>query len=115
MKRLLERISWLTRKINFEIELLNLLLHNGNDSWGFRLFTLNINYRKYSLLAFKFRLPNKTNIRQFTIDDWDILFVRYFLWKILNNLSESIMWRGQYNNTTKWEKFQLNIYKKLFN
>ena len=115
MKRLLERISWLTRKWQYKFELFNLLLHSDHGSWGFRLFTLNFNHREHSLLAFEFRLPNKTNVKQFTIDDWDILFLKYFIWKRLDDLSESIMWRGQYDTITKWEKIQLNIYKKLFN
>jgi hypothetical protein len=41
--------------------------------------------------------------------------LKYFIWKRLDDLSESIMWRGQYDTITKWEKIQLNIYKKLFN
>jgi len=114
MKKLLEKISWVTRKWNIKFELFTLRLHDGDNAWGFRLFTLTINYVEYSLLALEFRLPNKTNVIEFTIDDWDFLFLRYFLWRRLDTLSEGIMWKGENELITRWEKMQLIILNKIF-
>ena len=113
MKRVLERISWETRKWNFKINLFSLLLHSEFNAWGFSLFKISLNHKEYSLLEFKFRLPDKTTVREFTIDDWDILFMRTFIWKRLDALDEKILWRRG-DGATKWEKVQLKIYHKLF-
>lgn len=118
MKKLLEKIAWKTRKWNFGFKLFNLLLHDQQGSWGFKLFTLNLYLKEYSLLAFNFRLPNKTTVRQFAIDEWDVLFLYNYLWKKYDKLSDNVMWRYTRNNswvvTTKWERIQLKIYNKLF-
>ena len=111
MKKTLEKISWATRKWNYEFELFNLLLHDDHGTWGFKLFTFNTTFKEYSLLALQCRLPDKTNVRQFTIDDWDILFISYFLWKHYDDLHESELWGSK---LSKWSKAKLHFLGKLF-
>jgi hypothetical protein len=111
MKRLLERISWATRKWRCEFKLFNLLLHDQHGSWGFKLFTFNITIKEYSLLAFNCRLPNKTNVRQFTVDDWDVLFLHNYLWGEYDDLSDSKLWGVK---LSKWEGVKLHFLNKLF-
>jgi|AntAceMinimDraft_18_1070375.scaffolds.fasta_scaffold371485_1 hypothetical protein len=112
MKKLLEKISWVTRKWQYKFGLFDLLLHDHSGSWGFKLITLDINLRDYSLLAFKFRLPNKTTINTFVVDDWDILFLHNYLWKQYDNLSDSKLWGTRLN---WWNKTKLHFLNKLFN
>jgi hypothetical protein len=110
-KKLLEKISWRTRRWNIKFNLLNIHLHNEDESWGFNFFTFNINFRFYSLLSFEFRLPNKTTIKGFTVDDWDLLFLYNALWKKYNNLSERKLWGLK----VSWlEKIQLGILERIF-
>jgi hypothetical protein len=109
MKRLLERISWLTRKWNCRFELFSLQF---TSQLGFRLFTIDMNHRDYSLLAFKFRLPNKTNVRYFVIDEWDILFIHNYLWQQYDDLSDSKLWGVQ---LSWWGNARLYFLNKLFN
>ena len=109
MKRLLEKISWGTRRWNYEFELFNLQL---NSQPGFNLFTIISNHKDYSLLSFKFRLPNKTNVKAFVIDGWDILFLYNHLWKQYDDLSDNELW-GM--DLSLWGKIKLHILNKVFN
>jgi hypothetical protein len=109
MRSTLEKISWATRKWNYEFELFGLQL---SDRPGFNLFTICINHEDHSLLSFKFRLPNKANIKNFTIDDWDILFARNYLWNQFDDLSDSKTWGAE---LSKWNKAKLHFLSKLFN
>jgi hypothetical protein len=111
MKRILEKISWSTRKWQYKFRLFDLLLHDPRGSWGFNLFTININLEDYSLLALEFRLPNKTNVHVFVIDDWDILFLHNYLWKQYDDLSDSKLWGTRLN---WWNKTKLHFLDKLF-
>ena len=104
----MQKISWVTRKWNYEFELFSLQLH---DQPGFNLCTIHIGLRDYSLLAFKFRLPNNTNVQDFIIDDWDILFVHNYLWKHYDSLSDSKVWGSK---LSKWSNAKLYILDKLF-
>jgi hypothetical protein len=108
MKKALEKISWATRKWNYEFELFSLQLH---DQPGFNLFTIHISLKDYSLLAFKFRLPNKTNVKSFVIDDWDILFIHNYLWKQYDDLSDNKLWGVK---LTWWGNTKLYFLNKLF-
>jgi len=110
-KTFLEKISWKTRRWNFKFHLLNLYLHDGDESWGFNFFTFNVNFRFYSLLSFEFRLPNKTSVKRFTIDEWDFLFLYYPLWNRYDDFSERKLWGS---NLTRWEQFQLDLLGRLF-
>ena len=112
MKKILEKISWLTHRWNYKIQLCNIYLHDNHGSWGFSLLTLQKNFVDYSLLAFSFRLPNKTHVQQFTIDDWDILYTSRYLWKMYDTLSDRKMWSG--NRLSRWDRFRLNLLSKLF-
>lgn len=110
-KTLLEKISWKTRRWNFKFHLLNLYLHDGDESWGFNFFTFCVNFRFYSLLSFEFRLPNKTTVKRFVIDDWDFFFIKRPLWNRYDDLSERKLWGSQLTN---WEKFQIRILERIF-
>lgn len=110
-KTLLEKISWKTRRWNFKFHLFNLYLHDGDESWGFNFFTFNVNFRFYSLLSLEFRLPNKTTVKRFVIDDWDFFFINQPLWKRCEDLSERKLWGSK---LTRWEKIQLGILERIF-
>jgi len=109
MKNTLEKLSWATRKWNYEFELLVL---NLNSRPGFSVFTIHVNHKEYSLLSFKFRLPNKTNIKDFVVDEWDILFVYNYLWDQYDDLSESRLWGVELK---RWELVKLKLLDKIFN
>jgi len=111
MKKLLERISWRTRKLNLEFNLLCISLHDGSGCWGFTLFTINKGYTEYSLLAFEFRLPNGAERTVFQIISWDVLFLHNYMWKQYDNLSYSKLWGGE---LTMWGKTKLYTLGKLF-
>lgn len=111
MKKLLEKISWLTRRWNLQIQVLKLSLHDHYGSWGFSFLTISYNFADYSLLSFEFRLPNKTNVRVFTVDHWDILFVRTFLFDHYSDLSERKLWGSRLN---RWENLKIFLLNKIF-
>jgi len=91
MGGILEKIAWLTRRWNYSFSLLDLSFHDHYSSWGFRLFSFT-SLRTYSLLRFHFRLPNMTDVRKFTVDEWDIFFLYNFLFKQYDDLSDRKMW-----------------------
>lgn len=106
----LEKISWKTRRWNYEFSLLNLHLHDSQEAWGFSFFEFKNNFVSYSLLGVMFRLPNKTTVKRFTIDDWDLLFMSYYLSKRREDLADKKLWN---RNLTKWESIQLSILDRL--
>lgn len=110
MGEFLEKISWLTRRWNFKFRLFDLYLHDEFSAWGFELFTIQYNYQAYSALAILFRLPNKTTVKEFTIDDWDFLFLERFMWKTWERLDEKKLWGGK---LTRLEKITLTILNKI--
>lgn len=110
MGEFLEKISWLTRRWNFKFRLFDLYLHDEFSAWGFEFFTIQYNYRAYSALAFLFRLPNKTTVKEFTIDDWDLLFMERFIWKAWERLDDKKTWGGK---LTKVESTLLTILNKI--
>lgn len=112
MKKLLQKISWKTTRLNLKIKVLDILLHDHQEAWGFNLFCITHNFRDYSLLRFEFRLPNGTHIRKFTVDYWDFMFISRFLWKIYDELSDRYLW--SFRDPTGWDKFRLYILGKLF-
>ena len=116
MKKLLQKISWRTRKwnlscLNLEFKLLCISLHDGSACWGFSLFTINKGYRKYSLISFEFRLPNGADRKYFDITDWDILFLHNYLWKQYDDLSDNKLWAGA---LWWWDETKLKILNKIF-
>jgi len=112
MKKLLQKISWKTTKINLKFNLLELLLHDNEEGWGINFFCITKDFRDYSLFRFEFRLPNGTHIRRFTVDKWDIMFMSTFLWKEYDNLSDHYLWSMR--DPQGWDKIKLNILSKLF-
>lgn len=113
MKKLLEKFYWKTRKLNLKIKLLNLHLNSRYSTWGFSLLSITLNYINYSLLEFKFRLPNKTTVRKFSLDDWDVLFLNYYLYKKWEKLDEAYVWGNR--SLSSFQMFQLILLDKLYN
>ena len=72
---LLQKIAWRTRRWNIKFNLLDIFLHDGDGCWGFTFFEIVKDFRPYSLLSIEFRLPNGGNVKEFTIDNWDFLFL----------------------------------------
>jgi len=110
MKSFLEKVSWLTRRWNFKFRLFDLYLHDEFSTWGFEFFTIQYKHQVYSALAIMFRLPNKTNIKELTIDDWDFLFLERPLYKIWERLDDRKLWGGK---LTRYENIILNILNKI--
>lgn len=92
MKSILEKISWKTRNLNLKFRFLDIYLHDEHESWGFEFFTIQYNFKAYSMLAILFRLPNKTTVQKFIIDDWDVLFLERFLYKRWETLNDRDFW-----------------------
>lgn len=110
---ILEKISWKTRKWNYSFDLLQIDLHNNHESWGFRVLNFNANFYDHSLLAFYFRLPNKTTVKHFHIDHWDFLYLYRPLYRVYDRLNDRELWNP--NSFTKIDKLKLKILDKLFN
>lgn len=111
MKKRLEKLSWKTRRMNIKFYLFNLLLHDHLGGWGFNIFKFSIRFKDYSLLSFEFRLPNKTTVNNFTIDNWDFLFLRNFLFLVYEDLCEKKIWG---NDLSLIDRINLSILEKLF-
>jgi len=89
---LLQKVSWKTRKWNLQINLLDIYLHDGDGCWGFNLLQIRKNYIVSCLLAFECRLPNGTNVKRFTVDNFDILFLGKPSRTWMENMNESELW-----------------------
>ncbi len=70
--KILQKIAWLTRKWNMSIHVLDLQLHDGDNSWGFNFLQIRINYVVYSLLAWECRLSNGAEVIHFGGDQGDM-------------------------------------------
>lgn len=113
INRILEKISWKTHKWNLSFDLFQMDLHDSMESWGFKLLNFNVHHRDYSLLAFFFRLPNKTKVKVFTIDHWDFLYLYRPLFKIYEKLDDRHLWNR--NSLTALDRLKLKILNKIFN
>lgn len=111
MNKLLKKLSWKTRKWNLRVNILDIFIHDGQSSWGFTLFEVVHKFKSYSLLALEFRLPNGADIRIFSIDHWDFLYLKQPLWRYWSNLDDRRLWS---NNLTKFETIAYNTISKLF-
>ena len=111
MNKLLQKIAWKTRRWNLKINLLDIYLHDGDGCWGFSLLNVVKDFRTYSLLSIEFRLPNGAEVKRFTVDNWDILFLSTPLWDWISNLEERKLWGS---TLTRWEKFWLNFLNKFY-
>lgn len=106
----LEKISWKTRRWNYSFQLLYIGLHDQDESWGFSFFNIIADRKVYSLLRFEFRLPNMTNVRVFSIDAWDFLFLYNYIFRSYDDLSDRELWGSKLN----WfERMKLSIFKKI--
>ena len=108
---LLQKIAWKTRKWNLKVTLLDILIHDGDGSWGINLLDFEYNYRSHSLFCIDFRLPNGADIKNLTIDHFDFLYLRQPLWRAYDNLSETKLWS---NNLSTFDEIKLVILEKLF-
>ena len=99
MGKILRRISWLTRRWNLEIDVLKLYLHDGDNSWGFRLVEVRYKYYNYTLLGIDFRLPNGAEVKYFVVDNFDIFFLNKPLNKWASWYDENKMWSGKRKGT----------------
>lgn len=113
MKKLLEKLYWKTRKLNLKFKFLTLYLNSRYSTWGFSCMSITLNYIDYSLLELKFRLPNKTTVREFSLDEWDILFLNHYLYKKWEELDEAHMWNGR--SLSSFQMFLLILLDKLYN
>lgn len=112
MKKILQKIAWKTRRLDLTISLFDLYLHDHQGTWGFDILSIGKDFRNYSLLRFECRLPNGADVRRFTVDNWDILFLSRPLWKEYDRLSDHYLW-SRYD-ATGWDKIKLDILGKLF-
>jgi len=108
---LLQKIAWRTRRWNIKFNLLDIFLHDGDGCWGFTFFEIVKDFRPYSLLSIEFRLPNGGNVKEFTIDNWDFLFLSTPLYDWSSGLEEDILW-GTKPSTL--QKIGLAITNRLF-
>lgn len=113
MKKILQKISWKTTRMNLKFSLLELLLHDHEEGWGINFFCITKDFRDYSLFRYEFRLPNGTHIRKFTVDYWDFMFMSTFLRKEYSDLSDRDLW--SFNRKLKgWDRIKFEILSKLF-
>jgi hypothetical protein len=111
MKNLFEKISWKTRSLSLKFRLLDISLRDETDAWGFEFFTIQYKLKAYSALAILIRLPNKTTVKELTVDDWDFLFMERFLYKTWDDLEERKLWGS---DLSKIEKIKLRLLNKIF-
>jgi hypothetical protein len=107
----LAKFGWKTRRWNIKFDLLNFKLGN-KEEWGFELLTLKYKYRSYSLLKFFISMPNRTTRQKAVIEEWDILWFRYYLWRKYDRLTDDILWSRR--KPTNWESIQIWILEKIF-
>lgn len=109
MNKILEKIAWKTRKWHFQI--IPVRLEYKMNSFEFDLFLVELDLRAYRLFSFHFRLSNKTYVKTFTIEYWDLLFLRIPLFNLLEKLEDKRLYTLA--SMTKWEKLQLRLLKTI--
>ena len=112
VNQLLEKVSWKLHRVNFKFVLFSVKYDGSNSAGSFAFFTITNRLRKSSLLAWSFRLPNKTNVKRFVTDRWDFLFLRNYLYKKFENLIDKELWTIK--GLSKWETRKLRFLSKLF-
>ena len=111
MQRFLEKISWKFRRINIAFSLLHIDWSGASSYFSFSIFKIVYNLRSYSLFEIALRLPNKTTIKHFYVYSWDILFLRNYLYKLHEKLSDQNLWNVR--GMSSWDKFKLKILDKI--
>jgi hypothetical protein len=109
---ILKKISWKTRKWNYKLKLLEIIIGDQFGSWGISIISVHSHFREYSLFKIMLRLPNQTTVRSLTLDDWDFLFLRNSLWKSYDSLSDRKLWNP--NGLTRFERVKLSFLDSIF-
>lgn len=108
---ILNKISWKTRRWNYTFDFFTLYLRDQYGTWGFEFIRFGIKLRSYSLLAIKFRLPDMTYVKRFTIDDWDFLFLNRYLFITYDKLSDRKLWNP---GSLRWyDRVKLNVLNRI--
>jgi len=108
---LLQKIAWKTRRWNLKINLLDIYLHDGDGCWGFTFFEVVKDFRPYAMLSFECRLPNGGNVKRFTIDNWDFMFLSTPLFDWLSDMEERKLWNS---GMSRWESFWFSVLKRFY-
>jgi hypothetical protein len=111
MQRFLEKISWKFRRINITFSLLHIDWRGGFSYFDFNIFKIMYNLRTYSLFEVTLRFPNKTTVKYFHINSWDILFLSNYLNKLHSSLLDRDLWNRK--GLSSWDKFRLKILNKI--
>jgi len=112
INKFLEKVSWKLHRVSFKISLFTIGYYGDSSAFNFRVFTVLNKLHESSLLAFSFRLPNKTYVKRFVVDHWDFLFLRNFLYKKYESLIDKELWTVR--GLTKTERFKRKVLSKLF-
>ena len=110
INKYLEKISWKTRRVSFKFA----LGYVTYDAGEFELNLLRIDtgrFTTYSLFKFECRLPNKTTVKRFTVDNWDLFFLKTPLRKYYLHLVDKELWNRYY--LTRWERFALSVLSRI--
>jgi hypothetical protein len=112
INKFLEKVSWKLHRVSFKVSLFTIGYYGDSSSFNFRFFTVLNKLHESSLLAFAFRLPNKTHVKRFVVDHWDFLFLRRPLYKKYESLIDKELWSVR--GFTKTEEFTRKVLSKLF-
>ena len=111
MQRFLEKISWKFRRIEITFSLMYLNWSGGCSYFNFSICKIQYSLRSYSFFEIAFRLPNKTTTKYFYMHSWDFLFLRNYLYKLHEKLSDQNLWNVR--GMSFWDKFKLKILDKI--
>jgi len=109
--KILQKLSWLTRKLTMEINIIKIMLSNGFEEWGVDFLNIQYGLRSYSLFKLVIRLPNGGSINRVTYE-LDLLFLGEWFREKYMDISESLLWNP--NTVTKKEKLLHGMLKVLF-
>jgi len=112
INKLLEKVSWKLHRVSFKVSLFTIGYYGDSSAFNFRVFTVLNKLHESSLLAFSFRLPNKTYVKRFVVDHWDFLFLRHSLYKKFERLIDKELWTKK--GLTKTEELTRKLLSKLF-
>ena len=112
LNKFLEKVSWKLHRVSFKVSLFTIGYYGDSSSFNFRFFTVLNKLRESSLLAFSFRLPNKTHVKRFVVDHWDFLFLRHSLYKKFERLIDKELWTKR--GLTKMDRLKMRILRKFF-
>jgi hypothetical protein len=112
INKFLEKVSWKLHRVSFKVSLFTIGYYGDSSAFNFRVFTVLNKLQESSLLAFSFRLPNKTYVKRFVVDHWDFLFLRHSLYKKYDSLIDKELWTR--NGITKMDNIKLKVLRKLF-